>query len=141
MGVTNVYLTNNLSQAVSVSLAGTGPTPLDYGNWQPNAPPDATTKICTLSRNVTGICTGDFAVMTGDDYIGSLGVLLDGHTFGSDIWYRYRTADPTVSPWVTDRSDHSVRVVTPSGTYALTVTAHAVFLGYDDLSITVAPSA
>ena len=137
MGVTNIYLTNTIGRDIDISLLQIGPGDLVVQMLTHVGRPGQTDKIGILNRNLDDNGSADLALSVGGSYVGSLGILLAGHVFGSAMWYRHRTGNGAMG-WTSDREDHSVRTVTAAGTFTLTVTANSVFLGYDDIAVNLA---
>lgn len=137
MAKTSVYFSSNLEQSINVRLTQTGPGNCDITALASVGPQPQSKRIASLGRAQVGIGSADLAFIIGDTYIGSLGIFLVGSDFGSSMWHRYRTISKVVLPWVTYRDPHSITRSIGGVIYVLTVQAQSVWLGYDDLTVTL----
>lgn len=97
----------------------------------------ANAQIMSIFRMIdAGLYILDISLSIGGSYIASVQIMMRGHSPGSMIWWRWRTATVAVGYWFTDRNSHQTTVTARGKTYTLTLTGEA-HIGYDDLNLSL----
>jgi hypothetical protein len=90
--------------------------------------------IMDIERKTGKYAMFDVAFLIGGTYVASFGVLIRGHSIGSAIWWRLRTAC-SVLDWIEDYERHEWKVNVGSRVYYVSIQDDSTFLGDDDLLV------
>jgi hypothetical protein len=138
MPTTYVYCATDVDAPVALALSPLGPNLMGAKLSTNSLPAKAeNTQIMEVFRMIDrGIYVLDTAFSIEGVYIASAQLMLSGHSFGSSIWWRWRTAKAEIGTWRTDFTAHSTAIVARDKQYTLTLTGISS-VGYADLNISL----
>ncbi len=138
MPTTYVRCTTGVDAPVDLALTTLGPNVMGAKLSTSSLPATTSkTEIMSIFRMIdSGLYILDISMSIGGTYIASAQIMMRGHSPGSMIWWRWRTATVEVGQWFTDRTSHQTTVTARGKTYTLTLTGEA-HIGYDDLNLSL----